>query len=121
MKPAKLKLAVRQRRTARVRAKIKGTAERPRLSVRRTLSHIYAQIIDDTAGRTLAAASDADVAKTKAKKMDKTAIAAEVGKILAERALAKKVGQAVFDRRDRKYHGRIKALADGARAGGLSF
>ncbi|MFZ2804572.1 MAG: 50S ribosomal protein L18 [Patescibacteria group bacterium] len=106
------------RRIARVRAKVTGTAERPRLTVRRTLAHIYAQVIDDSVGKTLAAASDADV---KAKGLKKAEIATEVGKILAERAMAKKVLSVVFDRRDKKYHGRVKALADGARAGGLTF
>jgi large subunit ribosomal protein L18 len=108
----------RSRRIARVRAKVKGSAERPRLAVRRSLAHIYAQIIDDESGKTLAAASDADV---KAKGLKKTEVAAEVGKVLAERAVAKKISSVVFDRRDKRYHGRVKALADGARAGGLAF
>lgn len=112
------KTILRSRRIARVRAKIKGTTERPRLAVRRSLSHIYAQIIDDTTGRTLAAASDADV---KGDKKNKTDVAAEVGKLLAERAKEKKVTAVIFDRRDKRYHGRVKALAEGAREGGLVF
>lgn len=112
------KALAKSRRVVRVRAKIKGTDARPRLAVRRTLLHIYAQVINDVTGKTLAAASDKDV---KAGKMNKTEVAAEVGKVLAERAKAKKVDMVVFDRRDKKYHGRVKALADGARAGGLQF
>jgi large subunit ribosomal protein L18 len=112
------KTILRTRRIARVRAKISGTTERPRLTVRRSLSHIYAQIIDDTTGRTLAAASDADV---KGEKMTKTDVATEVGKLIAERAKAKNVATVIFDRRDKRFHGRVKALAEGARAGGLVF
>ncbi len=110
--------ATKARRIARVRAKVKGSAERPRLAVRRSLAHIYAQVIDDVSGKTLAAASDADV---KAKGLKKSEVATEVGKLLAERAMAKKIVAVVFDRRDKRYHGRVKALADGARAGGLVF
>jgi large subunit ribosomal protein L18 len=109
----------RERRIIRVRAKISGTAERPRLAVRRTLTHIYAQLIDDVAGRTLAAASDIEL-KGK-KKLTKTEAAMEVGKAIAEKAKAKDIGSVVFDRRDKRYHGRLKALADAARAAGLKF
>ena len=105
------------RRVNRVRAKVSGTTERPRLAVRRSLAHIYAQVIDDTTGKTLAAASDADVKQ----KLNKTEMATAVGKLVAERALAAKVKAVVFDRRDKKYHGRVAALAEGARAAGLSF
>jgi large subunit ribosomal protein L18 len=108
----------RARRVARVRARVRGVTSRPRLAVSRTLKHIYAQVIDDTSGRTLAAASDRDV---KAKGLKPLAIAEEVGKLVAERAKAKKIDSVVFDRRDKRYHGRVKALADGARAGGLTF
>lgn len=111
-------LAAKERRIARVRAKISGTTERPRLAVRRSLAHIYAQVIDDVSRKTIAAASDADV---KAKGLKKAEVATEVGKVLAERAKAKGVSSVVFDRRDKRYHGRVKALADGARAGGLTF
>lgn len=108
----------RERRVARIKARIRGTSSRPRLAVARTLKHISAQVIDDASGKTLVAASDKDVTAKGKKPVE---IAAEVGKILAERAQAKKIGVVVFDRRDKKYHGRVKALADGARAGGLNF
>ena len=118
MNTAKRKNASHDQRIRRVRAKISGTAERPRLTVRRSLAHIYAQVIDDVSGKTLVAASDADV---KAAGLKKAEVATEVGKLIAERAMAKKVTTVVFDRRDKKYHGRVKALADGARAAGLTF
>lgn len=108
-----------KRRIARVRAKVKGAAARPRLTVRRSLAHIYAQIIDDTTGRTLVAASDVDVKKAKGAK--KTDLSLEVGKLIAARAKEKGIAAVVFDRRDKRYHGRVKALADGAREGGLNF
>jgi large subunit ribosomal protein L18 len=111
----------RERRRARVRAKVSGTSARPRLNVFRSLNHIYAQLIDDVAGHTLAAASSLDAeikAKTGAKKVEE---AAEVGKLLASRAQAKEIKQVVFDRAGYRYHGRIKAVADGARQGGLDF
>jgi len=108
----------RRRRVARVRARVHGAADRPRLAVARTLKHIYAQVIDDTSGRTLVAASDLDV---KEKGLKPLAIAEAVGKIVAERAKAKQIDRVVFDRRDKRYHGRVKALAEGARAGGLTF
>ncbi|KAA0205994.1 50S ribosomal protein L18 [Candidatus Uhrbacteria bacterium] len=108
----------KDRRIARVRAIVHGTAERPRLAVARSLKHINAQIIDDVAGRTIVAASDADV---EAKGKKKTEIAALVGRLVAERAKAKGVSTVVFDRRDKRYHGRVKAVADGAREAGLIF
>lgn len=110
--------AIRTRRINRVRAKVKGTETRPRLTVKRTLSHIYAQIIDDVSGCTLVAASDGEI---KEKKIKKTEIAALVGKLIAGKAKEKKITQVVFDRRDKKYHGRVKALAEGARSEGLKF
>lgn len=109
----------RDRRVARVRAKVRGTAERPRLAVSRTLKHIVAQVIDDTTGRTVAAASDRDLKEAKSKKP--LELATEVGALVAERAKAAKVTSVVFDRRDKRYHGRVKALAEGARAAGLIF
>ena len=118
MKKAIQKYLARERRINRVRAKVEGTTMRPRLAVRRSLAHIYAQVIDDTTHKTLAAASDADVKTTGLKKSE---IAAEVGKIVAARALEKKVKAVVFDRRDKRYHGRVKALADAAREAGLEF
>lgn len=108
-----------ERRVRRVRARIRGTESRPRLSVKRTLSHMYAQIIDDDAHQTLVSATDADVQKKN--NMTKTDLAAAVGTLIAERAKEKKITTVVFDRRDKRYHGRVRALADGARAGGLVF
>ena len=112
----------RQRRHNRVRRKVAGSPARPRLNVFRSASHIYAQVIDDVAGRTLAAASDTDkdLAKAIAGK-NKTERAAAVGAALAERAKAKGVTAVVFDRGGYKYHGRVKALADAAREAGLGF
>lgn len=105
-----------------MREKIAGTGERPRLAVFRSLSHIYAQVIDDEQGKTLAAAStlDADVKKdTKGKK--KSAEAAMVGTLIAKRAKDQGIAQVAFDRGGFKYQGRVKALADAARKGGLKF
>src|SRR5437763_2879463 len=104
----------RIRRHRRVRKRIFGTAERPRLAVFRSNKHIYAQLIDDLSARTLAAASDAGVSAG-----DKSAKAKEVGKRLAEQANGLGIEQVVFDRGGRLYHGRVAALADGAREGGL--
>ncbi|MGE5597547.1 MAG: 50S ribosomal protein L18 [Hyphomicrobiales bacterium] len=112
----------RQRRHTRVRRRVRGTPERPRLNVFRSSAHIYAQVIDDVAGRTLAAASDLDadiVAATKGKSKTERAVA--VGKAVAERAKAKGVALVVFDRGGYKYHGRVRALADAAREAGLGF
>ncbi len=117
MHNARNKEQKKARRIARVRAIVRGSAERPRFTVRRTLSHMYAQVIDDVTGKTLAAASDQEVSM----KGTKTEVAAEVGKLIAERALARQVTSVVFDRRDKKFHGRVKALADAARAAGLNF
>lgn len=112
----------RKRRQRRVRMKIAGTPARPRLNVFRSLEHIYAQVIDDEAGRTLAAASTIDkqlgpqlAGKTKKEQ------ATLVGKAVAERAREQGIDRVVFDRGGYLYHGRIKALADGAREGGLQF
>jgi large subunit ribosomal protein L18 len=106
----------RIRRHARVREHVAGTREKPRLAVFRSLSHIYAQVIDDRAGRTLAAASDLEAAKAK-----KSERAKAVGRALAERAKAAGVSEVVFDRGGYRYHGRVKALADAAREAGLKF
>lgn len=107
----------RARRAHRVRAKIHGTAQRPRLSVFRSLKHISAQLIDDDKGQTLAAASDRDI-KKKSATVD---VAKEVGANLAAAALKKKIKAVVFDRGSYSYHGKVKAVAEGARAGGLKF
>ena len=109
----------RIRRHRRVRGKIAGTAERPRLAVFRSNKGIYAQLIDDESGRTLAAASWMHLAKSF--KGTKSEQAAEVGKLLAKNAKQAGVDACVFDRAGYLYHGRVKALADGAREGGLSF
>jgi large subunit ribosomal protein L18 len=109
----------RQRRHKRVRGKVSGTAERPRLVVTRSNRGILAQLVDDTSGRTLASASWLQVQKSF--KGDKTAQAAEVGKLLAESAKKADIDAAVFDRGGYLYHGRVKALADAAREGGLRF
>ena len=111
----------RARRIARVRAKVTGTSERPRLAVARTLSHIYVQVIDDRAGTTIVGASDADISDADRKGKTKAEISTLVGKLIAERAKAKGVSAVVFDRRDKRYHGRVKAVADGAREAGLTF
>ena len=110
--------AKRLRRHRRVRGKVSGTAQRPRLNVFRSLNHIYAQIIDDGAGKTLVAMSSQD--KT-VKGGGNCACAAEVGKALAKKAVKAGITEVVFDRGGYLYHGRVKALADGAREGGLKF
>jgi large subunit ribosomal protein L18 len=114
-KPFK-KTAQRQRRHVRTTARMSGTKEQPRLIVFRSLKYIYAQLIDDADGKTLASAHD-----IKAKKGTKMERAAEVGKDLAKKAEKAGVKTCVFDRNGYKYHGRVKALADGAREAGLKF
>jgi large subunit ribosomal protein L18 len=111
-------MSPRQKRHNRVRARVTGTPERPRLNVFRSLNHIYAQVIDDTQGHTLAAASTQDQGVTEAPKIEQ---AKAVGQLVAERAKAAGITKVVFDRGGYLYHGRIKALADGARDGGLDF
>ncbi|HUT34829.1 MAG TPA: 50S ribosomal protein L18 [Planctomycetota bacterium] len=122
MKRSKQKVTLRLRRHRRVRRKVFGTTERPRLCVRRSLKQIYAQVVDDTSGRTLAAASTLSAAVREAGRGCKKAAAASlVGKELARRALEAGIRQIAFDRGGYKYHGRVRALADGAREGGLQF
>ena len=112
----------RIKRHKRVRAKVKGTAEAPRLSVYRTLNHIYVQIIDDVKGNTLVTASTLDKEiKTSLEGKDKKAQAFAVGELVAKKAKAKKIKTIVFDRGGYLYTGRVQALADGARKGGLQF
>lgn len=112
----------RQRRHRRIRARVAGTADRPRMNVYRSLNEIYVQVIDDTAGHTLASASSVDKQLTAALEgKSKKERAAVVGKAVAERALAAGVESVVFDRGGYRYHGRIKALADAAREAGLKF
>jgi len=112
----------RERRHARVRKSVSGTAERPRLNVFRSATHIYAQVIDDRAGHTIAAASDLDKDLANAvKDASKIDSAKAVGTAIAERAKAKGVGPVVFDRGGYQYHGRVRALAEAAREAGLGF
>ncbi len=114
----KIAQAKKARRVIRVRARVSGTAARPRIAVERSLKHMRAQLIDDVSGRTLAAASDTEVSS---KPSGKVALASEVGKLLAQKAAKAGIKTVVFDRRSFRYHGRVKALADGAREGGLIF
>jgi len=107
------------RRMARIRKSIsRGTAEAPRLSVFRSNAYIYAQLIDDTVGKTIISISSLSVKDIKGKKQD---ISKEIGKLLAKKAKEKEITKAVFDRGSYRYHGRVKAVADGAREGGLNF
>jgi large subunit ribosomal protein L18 len=122
MDKAKEKRLARQRRHSRIRNRVLGTTERPRLCVFRSLKHIYAQVIDDSLGNTLVSAStlDAEV-RAELNDKDKIAQAAVVGKVLANRAQKAGIETVVFDRGGYKYHGRVKSLADAAREGGLKF
>ena len=122
MAKSRNKELARERRHRRVRVRVHGTAERPRLNVFRSLQHIYAQVIDDKLGYSILSACtlDAEIVE-RIGKLNKTEQAKVVGEVLAKRALDKGVKQVVFDRGGYQYHGRVKALADGARAGGLEF
>jgi large subunit ribosomal protein L18 len=114
--------ALRRVRHRRVRTKVRGTVERPRMAVFRSLRHIYAQVINDTTGVTIAAASSQDVEVRKEHDgKPKSEVSKLVGALIAQRALASGVSQVVFDRGGYKYHGRAKALADAAREGGLKL
>jgi large subunit ribosomal protein L18 len=116
------RLEARRRRHARVRRKVIGTAERPRLCVFRSLRHVYAQVIDDSTGRTLASASTLDSQlREQIAGLEVHEQAKAVGKAVAERARAQGIETVVFDRGGYPYHGRVKALADGSREGGLAF
>ncbi len=118
----KTKEEIRHRIKARIRKKLSGTPGRPRLAVFRSQAHIYAQVIDDEAGRTLCQASSFDgELKAKAKRGSNVASAQAVGKLVATRAQEKGVSAVVFDRGGFQYHGRVKALADAAREAGLKF
>lgn len=111
--------AMRLRIHRRIRRKVRGTPERPRLAVFRSLKHIYAQLIDDTRGHTIAAASSLEKGRTAAG--GNVQGAREVGRLIAERALARGIRRVVFDRGGYRYHGRVKALAEAAREAGLEF
>jgi large subunit ribosomal protein L18 len=115
------KNTTRQRVHDRIRKKLQGTAERPRLNVYRSLNHIYVQVVDDLHGKTLVSASSAEGKKPDRRTGGNVAAAKEVGKMIAERAKAKGITKIVFDRGGYIYHGRVKALADAAREGGLQF
>lgn len=122
MKGKKTAAAARIRRHRRVRKKVRGTAARPRLCVFRSLSHIYAQVVDDDSGRTLAAASDREAElRSDGKAGTKTAIAGKVGALVGRRSRETGIEQVIFDRGGYKYHGRVKALAEAAREAGLKF
>lgn len=112
---------IRKRVHARIRAKISGTAERPRLNVYRSLNHIYTQLIDDASGTTLVSASTMSAKGPERKSGGNIEAARAVGKLIAERAADKGIKKVVFDRGGYLYHGRIKALADSAREAGLDF
>ena len=114
------KQLLRLRRKAYIRKKVKGSQERPRLSVYRSLNHIYAQVIDDVSGKTLAAASTLSP-ELKDGKGKKKELAKEVGKLVAKKCQEKQIAAVVFDRNGFMYHGRIAAVAEGAREGGLKF
>ena len=111
----------RDRRHLRVRRKIKGTAERPRLAVFRSLRHIYAQVVDDVGGVTVAAASSLDPAIRTSASGPKSKVSGQVGSLIAERAMAVGIARVVFDRGGNKYHGRVGKLAEAARKQGLVF
>ncbi|MBI5552945.1 MAG: 50S ribosomal protein L18 [Desulfobacterales bacterium] len=122
MSTTKSKLVARAKRKTRIRKKISGTPERPRLTVFRSARHVYAQIVDDRAGSTLVTASSVEGSfKEQPKFASKVAAAAFIGKLVAQRALEKGIKKVVFDRNGFLYHGRVKAVSDGAREAGLDF
>ena len=118
MKEIKLKLIRKERRTKRVRGKILAKRRRPRLTVFRSNKYIYAQIIDDKSGKTIVSVSEKEIEDKGIKKTEK---AKALGQTLAQKAKKKKVDKVIFDKGNYKYHGRVKALAEGAREGGLIF
>ncbi len=118
MKNLNTKTEKMKRRHKKIRATISGTDKRPRLNVFRSNRGMYIQLIDDLSGKTLVSANSKELKNTKDKKVD---IAFKLGELLAQKALKQKISEAVFDRGGYKYHGRVKAVADGARAGGLIF
>lgn len=119
----KTKVEHRRRLKVHIRMRVKGTSERPRLTVFKSLKHVYAQIVDDSTGKTLITVSDIDKAAQEQFKQLKGQIALgkKVGELAAKKALEKNISQVVFDRNGYLYHGVVKAMADGARAGGLKF
>lgn len=119
----KTKEEKRKRRQARIRTKVSGTADRPRLSVFKSNKHLFVQLVDDVAGKTLASVSDREIKSEKGEKADfiKVETSKAVGQLIAEKALAQKIKEVKFDRGGNRFMGRIKAVADGAREGGLKF
>jgi len=115
------KSQTKQRRTTRVRSKIFGTNKRPRLSVFRSNKHVYVQLVNDGEGKTLISLGDMNLSKTMMKDKTKVEIAGLLGEEIAKKAKLKKISSIVFDRGGYKYHGRVKAVAEGARKGGLKF
>ncbi len=111
----------RIKRSIRIRFKINGTTDRPRLTVFRSNRYIYAQVIDDTLGKTLSFINEKEIQSSKEKKMTKNEKANLAGQLLAKKAILSKISKVVFDRNGYKYHGRVKALAEGAKMGGLKF
>ncbi len=118
VKKEKIKQQLKARRRNRIRVKIFGTAKKPRLNVFRSLSHLYVQLIDDQKGATLASAKDSEIKANQAKKVE---VAFKVGELIAAKARKLGVQAVVFDKGSNKYHGRVKAVAEGARTGGLEF
>lgn len=122
MSTTNLRAVNRIKRQARIRKKVKGTPQQPRLSVFRSAKHIYAQVIDDTAGATIVTASSVEKdVKAQSKFESKRALAEYVGKLIAKRAMDKGIKKVVFDRNGFLYHGRVKSISDGAREAGLKF
>lgn len=121
MSRVKSKLINKNQRKAKIKARVRGTAEMPRLSVFRSNTSVFLQIINDAEGKTLVSAHSREVKSSKSKKDRICAKEFELGKIIAGKALAKKIEKIVFDRGGCKYHGRVKAVADGAREAGLKF
>ena|SRR3989344_673688 len=117
----KSKREKRKGRQRRIKAGVRGTGERPRISVFRSNRHIWAQLIDDAAGKTVVSASDREVRQDKKSNSKKVLLASSVGELIAKKAGAKKISSVVFDRGGYKYHGMVKAVAEGARRGGLKF
>lgn len=116
-----LKVKGRIKRSIRIRYKINGTKDRPRLTVFRSNKYIYAQVIDDTLGKTLSFISEKELQTSKERKLTKNEKANLAGQLLAKKAILSKIKKVVFDRNGYKYHGRVKALAEGAKMGGLKF
>jgi large subunit ribosomal protein L18 len=114
-----MKKTVKQTRQTRIRAKAKGVSAQPRLSVFRSNKYVYAQVIDDESKKTVVGATEKELSAKE--KLNKSERAKELGKLIAKKAIAKKIEKVVFDRGSYRYHGRVKAIADGAREGGLKF